>query len=118
MNLPSSSDAKVEFGGTILLSTLTPFFGTSVVDFINRIATSFSGSGFKEVFVGKILSDILHVDGLLVLSHISAVKYSFKKFEIVKTFVYKLTPKSYGFTKAVQAFIPFFTHRISVWPTK
>ncbi len=100
MNLPSSSDTRVEFGGTILLYTLTPFWGTSVVDFINRISTSFLGSGSKEVFVGEILSDILHVDALLALSHISAVKYSFEKFEIVKTFVYKLTPESYGFTKA------------------
>jgi hypothetical protein len=79
MNFPSYSDIKVIFGGTIISYTIIPHLGYSDVDYTNPISILFSGNGFKAVFVGETLLDMLHLSGLLVLSQIWAVKYSVKK---------------------------------------
>ena len=85
---------------------------------INWIFTLFFGAGIKEVLVGETLVDINPFSGKVVLSHISAVKYSLEKFEIVNTFACKLTFEFYGFTKPAQETEPLPTRRGFVWPTK
>lgn len=116
INLPSSSLASVDFGGTSRRNAFVPPFGIPLVDLTN--CNFILGIEIRVVFEGVTSRELLGCPGGIVLRKIFAGNVMPEKLVIVKALTNRLTPEPFGLNNPPQAFVPLPNTKVCVCPTK